>query len=85
MQFTHRYVMPDYYDAANLRDDAKQITALIYSDEDDAPEWGDAPDMDCTADMGELVFSGFCEVEDLPRIAKLCDELIFYVTDERAE
>ena len=79
MQFTHRYVMPDYYDAANLRDDAKQITTLIYADQDDVP------DMDCTADMGELVFSGSCEVEDLPRIAKLCDELIFAVTDERGE
>lgn len=79
MQFTHRYVMPDYYDPANLRDDAKQINYLITKDGDDVQ------DMVCKYELGELVFDGFCHVEDLPRIAKLCDELIFAVTDERGE
>lgn len=79
MQFKLRYALPDHYHSANLADDAKMINHLITADEDDVL------DMLCTADMGELVFDGFCEVEDLPSIAKLCDQLIFEVTDERGE
>lgn len=79
MQFTHRYVMPDHYHTANLRDDAKTITSLIQLDEDDPI------DMECTADMGELVFSGSCKVEEFIRLYRLMDELIYHVTDERGE
>lgn len=77
MKFRHEYVLPDYY-AADLRDDASQINSLISNDDD-------AADMVCIVSGGELVFEGFCEVEDLARVAKLCDELIFEVTDERGE
>lgn len=77
MKFRHEHALPHYY-AADLRDDAKQINSLIAADDD-------AADMACIASRGELVFEGFCKVEDLARIAKLCDEMIFAVTDERAE
>lgn len=79
MKFRHEYVMPDYVPASRLQDDAEEINRLITLDDDDAP------DMVCMVSAGELVFEGFCEVYELPRIAKLCDELIFQVTDERAE
>lgn len=78
MKFTHRYAMPSHYHVDNLRDDAKQINSIIENDEDSF-------DMRCHAHMGELVFEGFCEVEELATVARHCDEMIFEVTDERGE
>lgn len=77
MEFKLHYTMPYYY-CGDMKEDARKINSIIAEDEEGF-------DMTCVASGREFVFDGFCESEELGHVDKVCDELIFAVTDERGE